>query len=29
VTVADLDVARIDGHWLITNLVGGSTSLTR
>lgn len=29
VTVADLDVARIDGQWLITNLVGGSTSLTR
>ena len=28
VTVADLDVARIDGRWLITNLVGGSTSLT-
>ena len=29
VTVADLDVARIDGQWLITNLVGGSTVLTR
>jgi ketosteroid isomerase-like protein len=29
VTVADLDVARIDGHWLITNLVGGSTELAR
>ena len=29
VTVADLDVARIDGQWLITNLVGGSTILTR
>ena len=28
VTVADLDVSRIDGQWLITNLVGGSTSLT-
>ena len=28
VTVADLDVARIDGRWLITNLVGGSTTLT-
>ena len=27
VTVADLDVARIDGRWLITNLVGGSTVL--
>ncbi len=26
-TVADLDVARIDGRWLITNLVGGSTTL--
>ncbi len=23
VTVADLDVARIDGRWLITNMVGG------
>jgi ketosteroid isomerase-like protein len=29
VTVADLDVARIDGQWKITNLVGGSTILTR
>jgi ketosteroid isomerase-like protein len=28
VTTADLDVARIDGHWLITNLVGGSTTLS-
>ena len=27
-TVADLDVARIDGRWLITNLVGGSTTLS-
>jgi ketosteroid isomerase-like protein len=27
-TVADLDVARIDGRWLITNFVGGSTTLT-
>ncbi len=26
-TVADLDVARIDGRWLITNLVGGTTEL--
>jgi ketosteroid isomerase-like protein len=26
-TVADLDVARIDGRWLITNFVGGSTTL--
>jgi uncharacterized protein (TIGR02246 family) len=26
-TAADLDVARIDGKWLITNLVGGSTVL--
>jgi ketosteroid isomerase-like protein len=26
-TVADLDVARIDGRWLITNMVAGSTSL--
>ena len=25
---ADLDVARIDGQWLITNMVGGSTRLT-
>jgi SnoaL-like domain len=25
---ADLDVARIDGQWLITNMVGGSTELT-
>jgi ketosteroid isomerase-like protein len=28
VTEADLDVARIDGQWLITNMVGGSTELT-
>ena len=27
VTAADLDVARIGGAWLITNLVGGSTIL--
>ena len=27
-TVADLDVARIDGRWLITNFVAGSTTLT-
>ena len=27
VTVADLDVARIDGRWLITNMVAGSTEL--
>ncbi len=27
-TVADLDVARIDGRWLITNMVAGSTGLT-
>jgi ketosteroid isomerase-like protein len=27
-TVADMDVARIDGRWLITNMVGGSTELT-
>lgn len=27
ITVADLDVARIDGRWLITNLVAGSTEL--
>ena len=26
-TVADVDVARIDGRWLITNLVAGSTTL--
>jgi ketosteroid isomerase-like protein len=26
-TVADMDVARIDGHWLITNFVAGSTEL--
>ena len=28
VTAADLDVARIDGGWLITNMVAGSTELT-
>jgi ketosteroid isomerase-like protein len=28
VTAADADVARIDGRWLITNMVGGSTTLT-
>jgi ketosteroid isomerase-like protein len=27
VTVADQDVARINGEWLITNMVGGSTTL--
>jgi ketosteroid isomerase-like protein len=27
VTAADLDVARIDGEWLITNMIGGSTVL--
>ena len=27
VTTADLDVARIDGRWLIANMVAGSTSL--
>jgi hypothetical protein len=26
-TAADLDVARINGKWLITNMVGGSTVL--
>jgi ketosteroid isomerase-like protein len=26
-TVADFDVARIDGTWLITNMVGGTTVL--
>jgi hypothetical protein len=26
-TAADLDVARIGGEWLITNLVGGTTVL--
>jgi ketosteroid isomerase-like protein len=26
-TVADMDVARIDGRWLITNFVAGSTEL--
>jgi ketosteroid isomerase-like protein len=28
VTAADLDVARIDGQWLVTNMVAGSTELT-
>ena len=28
VTVADLDVARVDGRWLITNMIGGETELT-
>ena len=28
ITVADVDVARIGGQWLITNLVAGSTELT-
>jgi ketosteroid isomerase-like protein len=28
VTAADLDVARIDGRWLITNMVAASTELT-
>ena len=27
-TEADMDVARIDGQWLITNMVAGSTALT-
>ena len=27
VTTADLDVARIDGHWLIANMVAGSAEL--
>jgi ketosteroid isomerase-like protein len=27
VTTADLDVARIDGQWLITNFVAGTTTL--
>jgi ketosteroid isomerase-like protein len=27
VTAGDLDVARIDGEWLITNFVGGTTTL--
>jgi ketosteroid isomerase-like protein len=27
-TAADLDVARINGKWLITNMVGGSTTLS-
>ena len=26
-TAADLDVARIDGSWLITNMIGGTTVL--
>jgi ketosteroid isomerase-like protein len=28
VTAADLDVARINGQWLITNMVGGSAALS-
>jgi len=28
ITGTDQDVARIDGRWLITNMVGGSTELT-
>ena len=28
VTAADLDVARINGQWLITNMVGGSATLS-
>jgi ketosteroid isomerase-like protein len=28
VTAADLDVARINGEWLITNMVGGSAALS-
>ena len=27
VTAGDADVARIDGQWLITNFVGGTTEL--
>jgi ketosteroid isomerase-like protein len=27
-TVADLDVARVDGRWVIANMVAGSTDLT-
>jgi hypothetical protein len=27
VTVADQDVARIEGRWMITNMVAGSTTL--
>ena len=27
VTAGDADVARIDGEWLITNFVGGTTEL--
>jgi len=27
VTAADFDVARIDGEWLITNMIGGTTIL--
>ena len=27
-TTADFDVARIEGRWLITNMVAGSTTLT-
>jgi hypothetical protein len=28
VTAGDADVARIDGEWLITNFVGGTTNLS-
>jgi ketosteroid isomerase-like protein len=28
VTAGDMDVARIDGEWMITNFVGGTTELT-
>jgi hypothetical protein len=27
VTVADQDVARIEGRWMITNMVAGATTL--
>jgi uncharacterized protein (TIGR02246 family) len=29
VTAADIDVARVDGRWLITRMVGGTTELRR
>ena len=28
ITAADMDVARIDGRWLITNMVGASARLS-
>ena len=28
VTAGDLEVARIDGRWLITNMVGGTAELS-